>query len=117
MRFPTQPAHLVEGPIVPHPLHRFLMGEDGSVSVDWIVLTAGIVGLGVASIVLVQNGIAGLAMATSDAVTEYGDASGAENAGAQNRGAGNGANNRGGNAGAGQPMRGTDPQRGSARAF
>ncbi len=42
-------------------INAFLNDEDGAVTVDWVVLTAAIVGLGVAGIASVQGGITGLA--------------------------------------------------------
>ncbi len=35
---------------------RFLKSEDGAVTVDWVVLTAAVVGLGIAVITTVANG-------------------------------------------------------------
>lgn len=35
---------------------RFIANEDGAVTVDWVVLTAAIVGLGIAVITTVANG-------------------------------------------------------------
>jgi len=58
----------------------FLKDEDGAVTVDWVVLTAAIVGLGVAGIASVQNGITGLAGEIGNAVNDdawVGDGSGA----------------------------------------
>lgn len=37
-------------------LMNFIQSEDGAVTVDWVVLTAAIVGLGIAVLVLVANG-------------------------------------------------------------
>jgi Flp pilus assembly pilin Flp len=37
-------------------LARFAKNEDGAVTVDWVVLTAAIVGLGIAVITTVSNG-------------------------------------------------------------
>lgn len=42
-------------------INQFLKDEDGAVTVDWVVLTAAIVGLGVAGISSVQSGVVGLA--------------------------------------------------------
>ncbi|MFK7939911.1 MAG: Flp family type IVb pilin [Roseovarius sp.] len=42
-------------------MNKFLKEEDGAVTVDWVVLTAAIVGLGVAGISSVQSGVVGLA--------------------------------------------------------
>ncbi|WP_306152753.1 Flp family type IVb pilin [Roseovarius sp. MMSF_3281] len=40
---------------------NFRKDEDGAVTVDWVVLTAAVVGLGVAGISLVNDGITDLA--------------------------------------------------------
>jgi len=37
-------------------LKGFAKSEDGAVTVDWVVLTAAVVGLGIAVIATVQNG-------------------------------------------------------------
>ncbi len=61
-------------------INTFLNDEDGAVTVDWVVLTAAIVGLGVAGIVSVQDGITGLATDIGNAVNNdswVGDGSGA----------------------------------------
>ncbi|SHL48779.1 hypothetical protein SAMN05444414_1163 [Roseovarius marisflavi] len=42
---------------------NFSKDEDGAVTVDWVVLTAAVVGLGVAGVASVNNGITGLASA------------------------------------------------------
>ncbi len=47
---------------------KFLKEEDGAVTVDWVVLTAAIVGLGVAGISSVQSGIVSLAGEIGSAV-------------------------------------------------
>ena len=49
-------------------LFDFLNDEDGAVTVDWVVLTAAIVGLGVAGISSVQSGIVNLATSIGSAV-------------------------------------------------
>ncbi len=41
-------------------MNAFLKDEDGAVTVDWVVLTAAIVGLGVAAISQVSGGITDL---------------------------------------------------------
>ncbi|MDA3858941.1 MAG: hypothetical protein PF480_12085 [Roseovarius sp.] len=51
--------------------------EDGAVTVDWVVLTAAVVGLGVAGVASVNTGITGLATAidtemSTTAITELG---------------------------------------------
>ncbi|WP_037245769.1 hypothetical protein [Roseovarius sp. MCTG156(2b)] len=40
---------------------NFSKDEDGAVTVDWVVLTAAVVGLGVAGVASVNTGITGLA--------------------------------------------------------
>ena len=42
-------------------IKKFRKDEEGAVTVDWVVLTAAIVGLGVAGISSVQSGVVGLA--------------------------------------------------------
>ena len=42
-------------------LARFRSGDDGAVTVDWVVLTAAAVGLGLATVVAVRNGTGALA--------------------------------------------------------
>ena len=42
-------------------IKNFRNDEDGAVTVDWVVLTAAVVGLGVAGVSTVQSGIDGLA--------------------------------------------------------
>ncbi len=53
-------------------INTFLNDEDGAVTVDWVVLTAAIVGLGIAGIVSVQDGITGLATEIGTAVNNDG---------------------------------------------
>ena len=40
---------------------RFLKDEDGAATVDWVVLTAAVVGLGVAAVDTVEQGVTSLA--------------------------------------------------------
>ncbi|RKT28220.1 Flp pilus assembly pilin Flp [Roseovarius halotolerans] len=42
-------------------INNFCKEEDGAVTVDWVVLTAAVVGLGVAGVTTVKGGIDGLA--------------------------------------------------------
>ncbi|GAW34115.1 hypothetical protein RA2_01160 [Roseovarius sp. A-2] len=42
-------------------IKNFLNDEDGAVTVDWVVLTAAVVGLGIAGVTAVSNGIDDLA--------------------------------------------------------
>jgi len=57
---------------------EFIRSEDGAVTVDWVVLTAAVVGLGVAVVVTVANGTlshsSGLNkyLANADVTTSYG---------------------------------------------
>lgn len=53
-------------------INKFLKEEDGAVTVDWVVLTAAIVGLGVAGISSVQTGVVGLAGKIGSAVDNTG---------------------------------------------
>ncbi|MEM1273082.1 MAG: hypothetical protein AAGF88_04650 [Pseudomonadota bacterium] len=39
---------------------NFILAEDGAVTVDWVVLTAALVGLGLAVMAVVSNGIESL---------------------------------------------------------
>ncbi|SFJ53409.1 Flp family type IVb pilin [Jannaschia pohangensis] len=39
------------------PLHRFLRADSGAVTVDWVVITAAITGLGIGVLMTVSNGI------------------------------------------------------------
>jgi len=50
---------------------NFLKEEDGAVTVDWVVLTAAVVGLGVAGVAAVKGGVDNLASSIS---TEMDDA-------------------------------------------
>ena len=47
---------------------NFKKDEDGAVTVDWVVLTAAVVGLGVAGVTTVSGGISSLATAISSGV-------------------------------------------------
>ncbi|WP_120502253.1 Flp family type IVb pilin [Roseovarius sp. EL26] len=40
---------------------NFRKNEDGAVTVDWVVLTAAVVGLGIAGVATVSNGVGSLA--------------------------------------------------------
>ncbi|MEM6576959.1 MAG: hypothetical protein AAF678_00580 [Pseudomonadota bacterium] len=51
-------------------LSKFKASEDGAVTVDWVVLTAAVVGLGVAAITTVSGGANELGGAVSDAVAD-----------------------------------------------
>ncbi|WP_113911830.1 Flp family type IVb pilin [Roseovarius dicentrarchi] len=42
-------------------IKNFCADEDGAVTVDWVVLTAAVVGLGIAGVAAVQGGVTGLA--------------------------------------------------------
>lgn len=47
----------------------FLNAEDGAVTVDWVVLTAAIVGLGIAAIGSVRTGSGSLALAVENSLS------------------------------------------------
>lgn len=47
---------------------NFALDEDGAVTVDWVVLTAAVVGLGIAAVSTVGGSIDGLATKISTAV-------------------------------------------------
>ena len=49
-------------------LINFLRDEDGAVTVDWVVLTAAVVGLGVAVLTAVSGGATSLAGEISDSL-------------------------------------------------
>ncbi|MGK7651786.1 Flp family type IVb pilin [Roseovarius sp. B08] len=49
-------------------IKNFRNDEDGAVTVDWVVLTAAVVGLGVAGVATVSGGVNTLATAISDGV-------------------------------------------------
>jgi len=51
-------------------IKNFAADESGAVTVDWVVLTAAIVGLGIAVIASVSTGVNNLAESISDAVTD-----------------------------------------------
>jgi Flp pilus assembly pilin Flp len=53
-------------------IKNFSKEEDGAVTVDWVVLTAAVVGLGIAGVSTVSTGIEGLA---SNIGTELSDSS------------------------------------------
>jgi len=59
-------------------MNAFLSDESGAVTVDWVVLTAAIVGLGIAVLTSVGGGTTSLAdkvsshMASQDVTTAYG---------------------------------------------
>ncbi|MEM7598442.1 MAG: hypothetical protein AAF382_12175 [Pseudomonadota bacterium] len=50
-------------------IKNFRKDEDGAVTVDWVVLTAAVVGLGVAGVSTVQGGIGSLATAIQEGVS------------------------------------------------
>lgn len=50
-------------------LEQFLKDEDGAATVDWVVLTAAVVGLGVAAVDTVEEGINALASDIATAVS------------------------------------------------
>lgn len=50
-------------------IKNFAKSESGAVTVDWVVLTAAMVGLGMATLMLVSNGVEGSADNVSLALT------------------------------------------------
>ncbi|MCW1934864.1 hypothetical protein [Pararhodobacter zhoushanensis] len=50
-------------------LKRWLHDEDGAVTVDWVVLTAAVVGLGIASVAAVSTGTGSLGTSISDSLS------------------------------------------------
>jgi Flp pilus assembly pilin Flp len=52
-------------------LRTFLRRDDGAVTVDWVVLTALVVGLLAAGYSLMESGALGLAGGTADYMTSY----------------------------------------------
>lgn len=42
-------------------IRRFMRAEDGAVTVDWVVLTAAVIGLGIAAFASVGAGVMGVA--------------------------------------------------------
>lgn len=42
-------------------IEKFMRDEDGAVTVDWVVLTAAVVGLGIATVATVGEGVTNLA--------------------------------------------------------
>lgn len=49
-------------------LRNFLNSESGAITVDWVVLTAAIVGLGLAAVATVQSSTTGLSDKVKNAV-------------------------------------------------
>ncbi|MAZ22731.1 hypothetical protein, partial [Roseovarius sp.] len=62
-------------------INTFVKDEDGAVTVDWVVLTAAIVGLGIAGVAAVSDGVDELAGRISTGVQAV-DVEGAPAAGA-----------------------------------
>ncbi|WP_322865290.1 Flp family type IVb pilin [Aquicoccus sp. G2-2] len=54
-----------------HILRTFLRRDDGAVTVDWVVLTALVVGLLAAGYSMMESGTLGLADGTADYMTSY----------------------------------------------
>ena len=50
-------------------IKNFVASEDGAVTVDWVVLTAAVVGLALAAVAAVRGGVSTLAGAISSAVS------------------------------------------------
>lgn len=51
-------------------MHRFAKNRDGAVTVDWVVLTAALVMLGIISVAIYRPGLMTAATNISDAMTE-----------------------------------------------
>lgn len=57
-----------------HLARKFLQDEDGAITVDWVVLTAAIVGLQVAVLVaLIRDSMVGLSENSASTVSQYGE--------------------------------------------
>ena len=54
-------------------IYNFFHDEDGAVTVDWVVLTASVVVLGLGLIVSISNATEGLESRTSQAITSGDD--------------------------------------------
>lgn len=53
-------------------LNRFVKDEDGAVTVDWVVLTALVLGIQIVLLMTpIRNALVGVASETGDVVTEY----------------------------------------------
>jgi Flp pilus assembly pilin Flp len=50
-------------------IRRFLGDEDGAISVDWVVLTAALTGLGLATVAVVSGGVESLSRDTADTLS------------------------------------------------
>ena len=65
-------------------LKRLERDEDGAVTVDWVVLTAAVVGLGLAALAVVRGGVGTQSTAINNAVggdiinTSFGDGDGGD---------------------------------------
>ncbi len=57
-----------------HLLTKFLRKEDGAITVDWVVLTAVVVGLQVAVLVaVIRDSLTTLSEGSADTITAYGE--------------------------------------------
>ena len=50
-------------------IRQFVEGEDGAVTVDWVLITAGVVGLAIATAAVVSGGVGALSTETSDTLS------------------------------------------------
>lgn len=50
--------------------HNFLSSEDGAVTVDWVVLTAAVVGLAIVSVFQIANGSQNMGDSVRDYLTD-----------------------------------------------
>jgi len=54
-------------------IHTFTYDEDGAVTVDWVVLTAAVVALGIGLLVGISDATSNLEEVTADAITSGDD--------------------------------------------
>ena len=54
-----------------HIIKKFIRDEDGAVTVDWVVLTAAIVGLAVALVLALTNGSVGVSAGVEEFMTTW----------------------------------------------
>ncbi|MEM9319414.1 MAG: hypothetical protein AAGA70_10465 [Pseudomonadota bacterium] len=54
---------------------NFILAEDGAVTVDWVVLTAALVGLGLAVLAVVSDGVGSLSNEIAQELTDQNPAS------------------------------------------
>jgi hypothetical protein len=54
-------------------LKAYLSGEDGAVTVDWVVLTAGVVGMAILTYPVISPAVTGMAEIIRDQINSYKD--------------------------------------------